>query len=101
MQTSTFDGFYFLYLLRWTGQRGAFTPQGVSLTHREQRAGQDGAEVVEGPPLGGVGLVSRGQDRSNRSGEELGEQGFICVAVSSKSSGDTQEGWYNIPTQVF
>lgn len=62
-----------LYLLRWTGQRGAFTPQGVPLTDCEQRAGQDGAEVVEGPPLGSVDLISRGQDRSNRSREEPGE----------------------------
>lgn len=62
-----------LYLLRWTGQRGAFTPQSVSLTHREQRAGQDGAEVIEGPPLGGISLISSGQNRSNRSREQLGQ----------------------------
>lgn len=93
--------FFPLYLLWWAGQRGAFTPQGVPLTDREQRAGQDGAEVVEGPPLGSIGLIGRGQDRSHRSREEPGEQGFFCVAVSSKSSGYTQEGGDNGPAQVF
>ncbi len=61
------------YLLRDAGQRGGFSSQSVSLTHGEQRARQDGAEVVEGPSVSNITFITGRQNRSNRSREQLGQ----------------------------
>lgn len=75
--------------------------QRVSLAGREQRAGQNRAEVIEGSPPNALCLHRHAVSRLRHSSrEELREEGFIAVTVATKSSSHAQKTRDSIPAQV-
>lgn len=90
------------HLLRHAGHGGRALPShAVPLTDGEQGARQDGAEVVEGAPAGGVAVIAGGQQGSHWAREQLGQQRLIGVAVAAERPGHAQEGGHGIPAQVL
>lgn len=75
--------------------------QRVSLTGREQRAGQNRAEVIEGSPPNALCLHGHAVSRLRRSSrEQLREEGLVAVTVATKSSSHAQKTRDSIPAQV-
>lgn len=80
---------------------GALASQCVSLTRREQRAGQDGAKVIERPPPNALGFHGDAMSGLRRPpGEQLREEGLAAVAIATEGSGGTQKTGDHIPAQV-
>lgn len=75
--------------------------QRVSLAGREQRAGQNRAEVVEGSPPNALVLHRHAVSRLRHSSwEELREEGLVAVTVAPKSPSHAQKTRDSIPAQV-
>lgn len=63
--------------LRYAGHAAGLPLQGALLTHGEQAAGEDGAEVVEGPPAHAFQLLRDAGCVRGRSGEEPGQERLL------------------------
>lgn len=89
------------HLLGHAGHGGALPLQRVSLTHGEQRARQDGAELVEGAPPRRFGVLAGGEGRGDGSGKQLRQQRLVRVAVAAEGSGHAQQGGDGVPAEVL
>lgn len=88
------------YLLWDAGAAAGLAACGVALAGGEQRAGQDGAEVVEGAPAYHLCLLAQVGLRAPPR-EQLGQQRLLRVAVATECPHHTQQGWHCVPAEVF
>lgn len=73
--------------------------QRVALAHCEQRGRHDRTEVVEGPASNALVLLCDAAGLRHVLWEQLGQQGFFCVAVAAKRSSHAEQTGDDIPAQ--
>ena len=71
--------------------------QTVTLAHSEQRRWQNRSKVIEGPAAHALSFLCDTTSLRGILGEQLGQQGFFCVAVAAKCSSHAEQSGNNIP----
>lgn len=89
------------HLLRDAGAAAGLAAHGVALAGGEQRAGQDGAEVMEGAPARSLQVFAHQKRCWACPWEQFGQQRLLCVAVAAKRPHHPQQGRHCVPAQVL
>ena len=73
---------------------------GVTLAHGQQRGREDGPKVIEGPAPHPLCFLCDAAGLRGVFGEQLWQQGFVCVAVAAECSSHAEQAGNNVSAKV-